>query len=298
VRALLSRETFVAELRAAIVGRMPYAIGKLGTSEKTWMYYEAVASAGLPPRQLHAYEVMMRFHALQQSGVFPPTPAFIREFNVMYVASVRALDAVGLFLDRPAFEDGVIAHFGLTNPLMHFLDQEPDRSVPSREDLCYLPALRGRKVLVICPFAELLKQRATEDIFEAVWAKTGKPWFYPAEVEALPLPYGFDRSTHERFGTVLDLYQHVVDELARRTFDVALIGAGGLGIPFAAAAKRLGKIGLSLGGHLQVLFGVRGQRWRGEEFQSRYVTDAWIDMPAEFRPASDLATVADGGSYW
>ena len=76
-----------------------------------------------------------------------------------------------------------------------------------------------------------------------------------------------------------------------------MIAAAGLSIPLAAHIKELGKVGISLGGHLQALFGVLGKRWRlSPEWQQRYINDAWIDMPPEYCPAE--TNVGDAGAYW
>jgi hypothetical protein len=149
-----------------------------------------------------------------------------------------------------------------------------------------LPSFRGRKLLLVSPFARLLQERATGSTFEAVWTKTGKRWFEPASVEALEFPYGFAAETQLRYGTALELFDELTGEIDSRDFDVALIGAGGMGVGLASFVKSRGKIGISMGGHLQVLFGVLGARWRSKEsWKRRYYNDAWIDMPEHYVPA-------------
>ena len=97
---------------------------------------------------------------------------------------------------------------------------------------------------------------------------------------------------------MLELRRHIDDELGRRDFDVALIATGGLGIPIAARVKALGKVGISLGGHRQVLFGVLGKRWRDRsDWQTASFNDAWVDLPASYRPSVTTA-LTDGGASW
>lgn len=298
IPTLTPRATFVEAVSSAIRDGRPFAAGKLGTSEKTWLYYPIVRASPRAPRQRLAFEASLKFHALKQSGVFPPDPEFLLAFTHFYVEQVRALDSIGLFLDRPGLEAAVLNFHGLTGPFVHFADQEPDRSVPDNPDACYLPALRDRRILIVCPFARFLQTRATADTFEAVWARTGKRWFYPAAVDALEFPYGFHPETWRQYPTAIDLYETIVRDMERRDFDVALIGAAGLGIPLAAAARRLGKVGLSLGGHLQVLFGVAGRRWteQRQDFVDAYINAAWTEVPARYRTAIDDA--CDRGAYW
>ena len=181
--------------------------------------------------------------------------------------------------------------------LTYSLDAEPDRSIPDRPEHCFLPALQGRRVLIVCPFAQLLAERAERATFEAVWARTGKRWLEPATVDALEFPYGFEPETERVFGNIDALLQHICDRIDARDFDVALIGAAGLAMPVAAHVKRRGRVAIDLGGHLQVLFGVKGKRWRNDpEWAERYFNDAWIEMPKRYRPTR--ADVCDCGAYW
>ena len=78
---------------------------------------------------------------------------------------------------------------------------------------------------------------------------------------------------------------------------MALIAAGGLGLPLAGFVKKLGRVGISLGGHLQVLFGVNGNRWRDRvSWQQRYFNEWWVDLPATYRPSAPVVT--DDAAYW
>ncbi len=294
--SLSSRAEFVMDVRHAIETTTPFAAGKIGISEKRWTYYPLFLEREREPRKLIAYEASLCVHGLKQSGIFPAKPSFYRDFAREYVEDLRDLDYLGLFNDLPEVEAAIVGGYGLTNKLVHYRDQEPDRSFPDNPDSCYLPAFAGKKILIVCPFAQLLRERATREVFESVWSNTGKRWFYPARVEAVEFPYGFVRETRERYASAFDLLEAVKTEIALHDFDIALIGAAGLGIPLASHIKRMGKIGLSLGGHLQVLFGVLGKRWKeSAEWQTQYVNPAWIEMPSQHRP--DLSESYEA-AYW
>jgi hypothetical protein len=294
---MISREGFLNGLSAALAGGRGYATGKIGICEIQRLNYSILAAKlGKNHKLLKALASHLIFHSLKQQALFPPDPDFYLRYNEFYVAEMRELDCLGVFPELMDRTLPVIEFFRLGMPLVAYLDQEPDRSLPSREDNCYLPYFEGKKLLLVCSFAELLRERATEDVFERVWAGTGKRWFHPKSVDALEFPYGYSATTHERHENSLKLYEEITSEMARRDFDAALIGAAGLGIPLAAFAKKLGKAGISLGGHLQVLFGVLGKRWRAREDFRAYINDAWIDMPARYRPPE--TDIADGGAYW
>ncbi len=295
VAELANRGRFLTEVRTAIEARRGYAAGKIGHSEKMWLYYPLLLERGVHPRARRAYEAALSRHALLNSGLFPARPEFLLQWARSYATALQSLDCVGLFGQHREMEAEIVGAYRLTSTLVAFQDQEPDRSSPDDGENCYLPSLRGRRLLLVSPFASLLKERATRATFEATWSKTGKPWFGPASVEAIEFPYGFEPRTWEKYPTVLDLLAEIESRIAGCDFDVALIGAGGLGIPLAASVRRLGRVGISLGGHIQPLFGVLGARWRDDAaWRERYINDAWIDMPERYRPQP--GTSAE--NYW
>ena len=290
----ISKSQFIARLERAVTGRFGFAAGKIGQSERHVLYEPVARTESRQPRRARAYGLAMKFHASNQA-LFPTNLDFCDRFRRFYVERVRGLDALGLF-GAPT-EARLIAHYGLDTPVMDYRDQEPDRSSPDNPALCYLPLFRGKRVLIVTSQADVLCARASGPTFEAVWQKTGKRWFYPSAVDALSFPFGWAPATQKRFPDSLALFADVASRMATRDFDVALIAAGGLGIPLAMHAKSLGRVGLSLGGHLQALFGVIGKRWReNEDWVRDYVTPDWIDMPDDRREWA--VTGSDGGAYW
>jgi hypothetical protein len=154
--------------------------------------------------------------------------------------------------------------------------------------------------LLIAPFASFAAQRADKKIFESVWSRIGVPWFEPEAVRAIDIPYGFigQVKTFERFGDSLKLKNYICGQIDSLDFDVALIAAGSLAIPLAVHIKSAGKVAISLGGHLQVLFGILGQRWLRDEFwKQNYINEHWVRMPKQFVPENS-ANLVDNGAYW
>lgn len=297
VSDVISRGDFVEAIGRAVRHGGGYAAGKLGVSERAWLHYPLFLEGGPGRIQQRAMEQVLRVKATRQSGVFPPEPGFYRRFAEFHAGCTRRLDCVGVAQNALAQTRALLEFHDIGGALIDYVEQEPDRSTPAADERCYLPHFAGARLLLVSPFAELLCGRATAETFEAVWARTGKRWFHPASVEAVEFPYGFEPETHERYGTCLDLLDEVASNMAAHEYDVALIGAGALGIPLAASARDSGKVAISLGGHLQVLFGVLGERWRNDrEWRERYINDAWVDMPARYRP--DPLHVDPGADYW
>ncbi|NJK38238.1 MAG: hypothetical protein HC835_11315 [Oscillatoriales cyanobacterium RM2_1_1] len=93
-----------------------------------------------------------------------------------------------------------------------------------------------------------------------------------------------------------EVYQDVLEQMISTEFDVALFGCGALGFPLAAEAKKLGKVGIHLGGMLQVLFGVIGKRYEEHDYFKQQMNQAWIRPPTTNRPSNFQAV--EGGCYW
>ncbi|NJN81553.1 MAG: hypothetical protein HC802_04225 [Caldilineaceae bacterium] len=296
-RTIATKPEFIAGLDSALQAHRGYAAGKIGVSEKQWLLYKILLDTQADRRQQFAHEQLLAQHWNVQSGLFPVERAFYARFTEAYVEHLLNLNCLGLFFDLPDHEMRIIHHFKPPAALVYFGDQEPDRSSPADDSRCYLPLFANKRLLLVSPYASFLRDRANEATFTRVWAKTGKGWFWPASVDALEFPYGYEQATQAKYGTALDLFDEIVERMSRLRFDIALIGAGGLGIPLASAAKKMGKVGLSLGGHLQTIFGVNGKRWRHRKcWQRRYFNEWWVDLPASYRPSTKQ--VSDGGAYW
>jgi len=296
--SLLTRRAFLDEVRDAIAHSRGYATAKLGASEIRRLGYSVVAAReGDNSKLLRVMQRDLIFHSHIQSGLFPPDPAFYLRYNEVYAQHLRALDTIGVFPNLIAGTSAALDHFQLRAPLIHFLNQEPDRSIPADESNCYLPALRGKKLLFISSFANFLCERANRATFENVWSRTGKRWFDPASVDALEFPYGFTAATHTHYPDSLAQLDAITRELTTHDYDVALIAAGGLAVPIASHVKKMGKVGISLGGHLQPLFGILGKRWRDmPEYTERYMNEHWVALPERYHIPEK--TVADNGAYW
>jgi hypothetical protein len=284
-RELIGQAEFAAAVRDAVAAGRPYAAGKLGVSERAWMLYPILIAGGASRLQLRVFEQTVRHKAGRHAGVFPTNRAFLLEFADRYGEALRELDCLGVDVAalRPTLD--VLRFHDVGAAVMDYIEQEPDRSSPARAERCFTPGLGGKRVLLVSPYAEALQRQANQATFDAVWRKTGKRWFDPAAIDALEFPYGFARETQQRYASCLDLLAEIERRIDAHDYDVALIGAGALGVPLATFVRSRGKVGLSLGGSLQVLFGVVGKRWRDRpDWHERYFTDAWIDVPAHYRP--------------
>jgi len=293
----LDRSQFLADIRTAIDTRQGFAAGKLGYAEQVWL--SSQWSLEKHPEN-HSFQravrASARFHACKQMGAFPSDDQYLDSAVHKLSESVKDMDYLAVH-ESPLIE-GIVDHLELKSKLLDFGGIEPNRDLPYKIEDCYLPFLKDKRILLITTPAELLASRATKETFEATWRNIHCPWFYPASVDFLTFDSLLDDSTHNKYASSLDLLNEICSQISKREFDIAFVGASSLGIPIVDHVKSIGKVGLSLGGHLQVLFGVQGKRWRDDpNWQRAYWNEAWLEMPSEYKPIQKDWTV-DDGAYW
>ena len=145
-------------------------------------------------------------------------------------------------------------------------------------------ALRGKKILLVSPFADLM---------------VTQPQAYPTdlfpECEFVPLrpPMTQGLEANRGFSTEFSDFCRRVKEC---DFDVALCGCGGYGNPICAYIASLGKSAIYVGGVLQMYFGIYGTRWIKErkDVLNMYMTKTWrrpTERPKGFEQI-------ENGCYW
>ena len=294
----IERIELIQKVKESVEHNKGFAMGKLGFSEQFLLGYLHFKDTNPNNVQLKAYEAMLRYHCEIQFGVFPANATFLHEFAQFYTKHVQQIDILGLFQANK--EEKIIKENELNAQFIPYQFTEPDRSIPVNESNCYLPFFEGKKLLFISPFADLLKSRATKATFESVWSNIHKKWFWPSEVNSCEIPYSYVNSfkTHEKYTNSMFLFNSICTNLSEIDFDIAFIGAGALGLPMASYLKNQGKIAISLGGHLQVLFGIGGGRWSKDEFwTTNYINEHWIEMPKKYHP-ENKSILTDNGAYW
>jgi hypothetical protein len=290
-----TRRDLALALRQSLRNPSGLAVAKLGLSEQTFLSYPFLLERCISERQVAALTLHTRRHAAANTGVFPGDIDSIVEFSKLHAKAARSLDFVGLVSGR--LEADLLNYLDYQGKTLSIFDFEPDRSIPDDRASCYLPELEGQRVLIVSSVAELLCARANEETFTAVWAKTGKLWFRPAQVTSLQFPWAYDRNTQHQFGSSMNLLEWIIERIDPETFDIALIAGATFGVPVAAAIKDMNRSAIALGGALQVLFGVSGKRWRDDPtWVQNYMTKAWIDIPRAQIP--DMPDgYGDGGAF-
>lgn len=219
------------------------------------------------------------------AGVFPQGEVGFTQFGREFVDALSDIDVLAVWFNPG--EARVVNQLAPDANLIRLTCIEPHLW-----DNPWFSLAEGKTVLAISPFASTIRhqhQRLTE-----VWSK--KPAMavpYRLETIETPLCAALIDSPYETWGEGLDDLRHQMEQI---DFDMAIIGCGAWSLPLAVHAKRLGKVGIHLGGPAQLVFGILGQRWDQKPHHSRYFNEHWVRPGDEERP--DTFTKIEGGCYW
>jgi hypothetical protein len=277
-----------AWIAAAMERRAPCAIGKIGTSELlAEEYLDRWIQLPWPPNASWRRPAQRLFY---NAGVFPVREDIYRRWASVYREAVRELDFVaqwqpnGTFLE--AYEQAFLDR-DLPNAVRgSFVGLEPVGAA-------WLQPLAALKWLVVSSFCETIKCQLPKlpllNVFQGVepdlLAQAARSCRF---VPCPQLPYMVPPVHRDWFHGLEDLQT----SMERETFHIAIIGAGAWSLPLAAHAKRLGKIGLHLGGTLNLLFGIRGGRFDNRGLYNEH----WIRPQGLERPANVF--LLEAGAYW
>jgi hypothetical protein len=156
----------------------------------------------------------------------------------------------------------------------------------------WMPALKGKRVLVIHPFSKTFQKQATnlKSIFP------GKSWFEDCQIEFMQPPLTLAGNHGNK-----DWKEHLTPFLESlrdaKDFDIALVAAGGYGMLIADHIfKEMNKSVMYIGGALQLFFGVIGKRWFDNKEIVKIVNDEWVRPDKSDKPENFIKV--EKGCYW
>lgn len=160
-------------------------------------------------------------------------------------------------------------------------------------DYPWTKALKGKKVLVIHPFAETIEKQyeKREKLFPS------NPDILPEfELHTIKAVQTIAGEADPRFKDWYEAFEWMKAEIDKVDFDIALLGCGAYGFPLASYCKNIGKQAVHIGGDLQMLFGILGSRWESFDITKKMVNDYWVRPSREETPVK--ASVVEDSCYW
>lgn len=223
------------------------------------------------------------------SGFFPLDISLIEKFCETMLDASKQIDILGHWLDQ----DFLLKDYWPDSvELVKLIMLEPYWANDP-----WTKALKGKKVVVVHPFAELIEKQYKEKRTLLFKNHNVLPEFELRTVKAVQ-SLGGDCDEFKNWFEALDWMKK---ELDREPYDVALIGCGAYGMPLAAYSKQTGHKAVHLGGALQLLFGIRGKRWDNPNYNCKYkysvfFNSNWIYPGKSETPKS--AEHVENGCYW
>lgn len=220
------------------------------------------------------------------SGFFPPTPQMVSKFSEMMINDMPLVDILGSWRPQENYFKEELKQASFVN--LELLN-------PYWSKIPWTKALRGKKVLVVHPFAETIKKQYArrELLFK-------NPEILP-EFELKTIKAVQSLGGNNQFNNWFDALQWMKNEMDKIDYDICLIGCGAYGFPLAAYAKRKGKKAVHLAGALQLLFGIRGARWENPHYNETYnyaalMNEYWVKPSENEKPQN--AQQVEGACYW
>lgn len=226
------------------------------------------------------------------SGFFPSTEEYLERFCKLMNEDIKELDLLGCW-DK---HESLFAEQLKNVEKVHLRLLEPFWSATP-----WTKCLAGKKVLIVHPFATLIKHQY-EEKRKLLFKKEILPQFDLKVIEAIQSLGG--NSNYQSWFDALDTMKAAID---KEDYDICIIGCGAYGFPLAAHVKRCGKKAFHLGGALQLLFGIKGSRWENPNYgvkewgipkgsYSNLINEYWIRPGNKERP--NIANKVENGCYW
>ena len=257
----------------------PKSIARIGNTESILSYnYRLNRDFKIP---IFSY---LEKKALSLSGIYPCTRANTLEFCRLFDAYVNQVDVLSVW-----FTPGEVGFYRCSNKpqLIPLKTLEPFHVTTP-----WTHAFEGKKVLVIHPFMKSIQHQIekSRSYFKNSLFKPKMDLILYKPVQSLGTKQKLDGS----WKASLD---RMISEIKLIDFDVSLIAAGAYGLPLAVEIKKMGKVGINVGGALQLFFGVMGNRWQFDSDLNKVILkENWI-RPLKEDIVDDFTSI-EGGCYW
>ena len=209
-------------------------------------------------------------------------------FYELMSEAIRSTDLLGIWKLLPMADAVVAIQPAKNRPITAYAECVE----PYYYDMPWTKALEGKKVLVVSPFSN--EVRAQYQNREHLWENENiLPEFTLDTEDSI---WYFDGHRDPRFKDWYEVYDYLYEAIMKHDFDVALLGCGMFGFPLSARIKRAGKQAVHMGGAIQLLFGIKGNRWDKMPEINKYYNDYWIRPGEQSKPKA--GEMLDGGCYW
>jgi hypothetical protein len=288
-RLILVRQPIIKAgpiLKEVISDKVPYASGKMGSVEVSGLTtYLKRVNARSRDGQVPAYSRFLSPKMHVNAGIFPKADEEYDRFGAIYLDAIQNCDMLASW--DVAGEAQILSRYCRKTTLVDTISLHYPFFISDP----WTSALEGKRVLVVSPFVDSIRKQ--HDRFETLWDDPRVLPPFELLTLRVPLSAGLVPPVDATWSSALS---RLKNEMSHLGYDVALVGAGAFSLPLVAHAKSAGKIGIHLGGPLQVLFGILGSRWTWNPDFKRFIKKTWVKPSEEETPKT--ASLVESGCYW
>jgi len=281
-----------------VQGSEPFFIGRNGSTEmEVFHFWQVYRKEG------HPYPTAMIEKLERVSGIWPATQESVDDWATAYAESLKSLDglAAGWYKPYEQIEADFLKVYSPNSFRIPLRTLEP-YYVPSK--LRWTQYLKGKKVAVVSSFADTIQTQVWAQDSSKIWASLDEPeTILPTAVQWIPIRTYFPPKISGGGSTGWtdvnswrEAVNLVVQDVLSTDAEIVLIGCGALGMCIGSRLKEAQRSVILMGGAIQVLFGIKGQRWATHDIISKFWNSAWIYPSQHETPTG--AYLIEGGCYW
>ncbi len=222
----------------------------------------------------------------KNAGFFPVTKENLDLFSQLYLDSIKNIDCCGVWFNdgeasvlKQGAGSALLVELGCLNSWLY---KNP-----------YTKILKGKKVLVIHPFENTIISQINNHREKIFKDENVLPEF---ELKFIKAPQTIAGNT-DGFSSWFEALEKTEKKIDETEFDIALLGCGAYGLPLGAYIKSKGKTAIHMGGALQLLFGIKGNRWIvNDDPVTKLFNEYWTyPLDSDTPPNSNLV---ENNTYW
>lgn len=283
-KKFLDQAQMTSLIDTAVNSKQNIMISRYGSTEATLMFYALGKECGAINHVKDKY-----FQALiDLSGFFPNDIAMLDKWLECMKKASDQIDLLGFW--NTGYQEYLVDKS--CSDTVKITDLSNFQPYHAKDDRVWTASLEGKKVLVIHPFAETIKEQYEKR--EKIWENPYiLPQFTLKTVKAVQTIAG---QKDARFSNWFEALDYMTQETLKEDFDIAIIACGAYGMPLAANLKKAGKLAFHWGGISQIWFGIKGARWDNNPNINQYYNEEWVRPSNKEKPKENKKV--EGGCYW
>lgn len=234
----------------------------------------------------------------RNAGIYHKTLSDIEKYYQLYYYSVMNSTGISVFITLPhikKYEEYFMENIGKLSLTYQVL--EPFYIILENEKP-WTHYLLGKKVLIVSPFVDSFKKQISNN-FKMFKDNNNGDIFLPNQEFVFYKSFNTLAGNHIH-NNWMETFNIMCKDIEKLDFDIALVSCGGYGLPLCNFMKTImNKSAIYVGGGLQLLFGVIGNRWLSNQTILKIINENQTKFirPSDNEIVKNVGMV-EGGCYW